>query len=70
MRFSLLSYRPLNQKGKVKGLRPLEAMEFGSGNAECGKENLEWGRRMRDEGGRGKIEGGRLRGWEGEKVRR
>jgi hypothetical protein len=45
-------------------------MEFGSGNAECGKENLEWGRRMRDEGGRGKIEGGRLRGWEGEKVSR
>ena len=38
------------------GLRPLEAMEFGSGNAECGKENLEWGRRMRDEGGREKME--------------
>ena len=47
-------------------------MEFGSGNAECGKENLEWGRRMRDEGGWmiafGKDDS--LREWDGNKIRR
>jgi hypothetical protein len=49
-------------KLKATGLRPMEAMEFGSGNAECGKENLEWGRRMRDEGRGRQGKNGRFEG--------